>query len=94
MSRREQPASRGGGGEGQDADSEEEPGGWLGHLGWGKREAVDCEWSDVYRVVGVEDIDVIGAVVVDVGETGSDRTVESEENAERVDVCDGGIGEG
>jgi hypothetical protein len=37
-------------------------------LGVGVRtKAVDGEWSDVDGIVGIEDIDVIGAVVVDVG---------------------------
>jgi len=82
-------------GEGQDAGSEEQPGGWLryGVRRGGKTEGVDGEWSDIDGIVRIEDIDVIGAVVVDVGEAGSYGAGESDEIAERVYVGGAGIGE-
>ena len=89
---RNQFASRSGG-EGQDAGSEEQPGGWLRHGVGRKAESVDCEWSDIDGIVGIEDIDVIGAVVVDVGEAGSYRAGKSDEIAECVYVGGAGIGE-
>ena len=80
-------------GEGQNAGSEEQPGGWLRYGVGRKGESVDREWSDIDGIVRIEDIDVIGAVVVDVGEAGSDGTAESEEIAQGIDVRGGGIGE-
>src|ERR1700733_4465515 len=87
-------------GEGEDAGCEEEPGGRLRHgAGRGrtgeecKGEGVDGEWSDIAGVVRIEDVDVVGAVVVDVGEAGSDQAGEGEEIAQSVDVHGVGIGE-
>jgi hypothetical protein len=81
---REQLASSGGGGEGEDADSKEQPGGWLRHCAWrgSKAEGVNGEWSDVDGIVRIEDVDVVGAVVVDVGEAGSYGAGEGDEIAE------------
>ena len=84
-----------GGSEGQDAGADQQPGGWLGNGGGrgGKDEAVYGEWSDVDGVVRVKDIDVIGAVVVDVSEAGSYGAGEIEEIAQCVNVDGVGIGE-